>query len=170
MNPTNTHELFILKLQKLYDGEQQLTKALPKMAEAADDAELKKGFEQHLQQTEEHARRLETLAGELNYEPSGADNTVIKALVTEGEQMMQDISDPVLKDLAMIAGGNTVEHVEMAGYKEVLSMAKLMHHSEAEKALKATLNEEEETSKILEKLAEKLGKQAKDNMGEMETE
>jgi ferritin-like metal-binding protein YciE len=167
MQLTNIHQLFIHKLNKLYDAEQQLIVALPRLADAVANEDLRKGFEKHLEQTQEHAKRLEQIAGKLNIELGGQPHVAIEAIIEEAELIMEEVDNPTVKDLALIGGARNVEHLEISGYTTAIVLAKSMEHDDAERELEETLKEEEETEKELSILAEKIGKEgAKEMDGE----
>ena len=161
MSKINTLEdVFIEQLRDLYNAENQLIKALPKMAKAAHSAELKEGFEHHLEQTKEHANRLEKIFEELDKKPTGKTCKAMKGLVEEGAETIEENASPEAKDAALIAAAQRVEHYEIAGYGSVCNFAKVLGHDEAAETLQTTLDEESETDKTLTKLAETINQEA----------
>jgi ferritin-like metal-binding protein YciE len=157
---TTLHELFLEQLRDLYDAETQLVDALPKMAEAATAPALKRGFETHLEETKEHARRLEQIFNDLHEgDPTGKTCQAMKGLIKEGKEAISEDATPEVKDAALIAAAQRVEHYEMAGYGTVRTYAQLMGHEEAVRLLQATLDEEGATDKKLTTAAEKLNVQ-----------
>jgi len=148
-------ELFVEQLQDLYDAEQRLTKALPKMAAAAHNPALKSAFEEHLKQTENHVRRLEQVFQGLGKSAQTKTCEAMKGLVEEGSEVISGKGDPDVKDAALIAAAQRVEHYEIAGYGTVRTFAQRLGKSEAVRLLQETLNEEAETDKKLTALAEK---------------
>ena len=98
-------DLFTEELHDLYSAEQQLTEALPKMAQAASNDELREAFEHHLQETQDHVRRLDDIYGELGISPSGEKCEAMEGLIAEGEELIQAEGDPNVKDAALIARG-----------------------------------------------------------------
>ena len=108
--------LFELELQDLHSAEQQLVKALPKMAEKASSDELRQAFETHLEQTQEHLERLEKILGELNLRAGGHKCKAMEGLVEEGKEIMEEDAEPAMMDLALIGAAQKVEHYEIAGY------------------------------------------------------
>jgi len=153
---TTLHQLFLEQLRDLYDAENQLVEALPKMAEAATAAELKKGFNDHLRQTKGHVARLDKIFKKLDEDPDGKTCQAMKGLIKEGKEAMSEDASPAVRDAALIAAAQRVEHYEIAGYGTVRSYAELMGHDEAVALLEATLEEEGATDKKLTAAAKKL--------------
>ena len=150
---TTLHELFLEQLRDLYSAEQQLTSALPQMKEAAHAAPLKKGFATHLKETKGHVKRLEKIFAKLDEDPSGKTCKAMEGLIKEGKKVINEDASPAVKDAALIAAAQRVEHYEIAGYGTVRAFAKLMGHREAQSLLQATLNEEGACDKKLTKAA-----------------
>jgi ferritin-like metal-binding protein YciE len=151
------HELFLEQLKDLYSAENQLIDALPQMAAAAHAPDLKKGFKLHLKETEEHARRIEEIFQGLNEgEPTGKTCQAMKGLIKEGKETISEDATPAVKDAALIAAAQRVEHYEIAGYGCVRTFAELMGHKAAVKLLQATLSEEAATDKKLTAASKKL--------------
>jgi ferritin-like metal-binding protein YciE len=148
------HGVFIEKLKDLYDVESQLIKALPKMAEAATNSDLKAGFNEHLAQTEEHLSRLEEIGTSLGEDLTGTTSDVMTALIAEGEKIINRTGDTAVKDAALIAAAQKVEHYEIAAYGTVTAWAKAMEHDDAADLLGKTLDEEKDTDEKLSTLAE----------------
>jgi ferritin-like metal-binding protein YciE len=148
--------LYIEELRDLYSAENQITKALPKMAAAATSPELKAAFEEHLEQTKGHVQRLETIFKALGKPPTGKTCAAMKGLVEEGSELIgeKDSADPSVLDAGLIAAAQRVEHYEMAGYGTVRTFAQTLGETEAAKLLQQTLDEEGETDKKLTALAE----------------
>jgi ferritin-like metal-binding protein YciE len=144
------------ELRDLYSAENQLVKALPKMAKAANSEDLKAGFEEHLKQTEGHVERLEKIFDGLDKSPKGKKCKAMEGLVEEGSEVIEEEMAPEVKDAALIAAGQRVEHYEMAGYGTVRTYAELLDYDDAAELLQATLDEEGDTNKKLMKLAKKL--------------
>jgi ferritin-like metal-binding protein YciE len=162
MELTSLQDLFVDELKDLYSAENQLLKAIPKMAKAATSKDLKAGFEKHLKQTEGHVQRLEEIFEELEVSPKGKTCKAMEGLVKEGGEVISEDMEPEVKDAALIAAAQRVEHYEMAGYGCVRTYAKLLGNSKAEKLLQQTLNEEGDTDKALTKLAEKINVEAEE--------
>ena len=161
MPKNSLEELFIDELRDLYSAEEQITRALPKMAQKASSPQLQKAFEEHLEQTREHISRLEQLFKDLGESPEGKTCRGMAGLLKEGDEMMAEDFEPEAMDAALISAAQRVEHYEMAGYGTVRTWAKQLHNTAAAKILQQTLDEEGETDKKLTKLAEsKINKQA----------
>lgn len=157
---TTLEELYVDELRDLYSAENQLLKALPKMAKAAHSEDLKAGFEEHLEQTKGHVERLEKIFDKLDESPKGKKCKAMEGLVEEGSEAIEDPMSPEVKDAALIAAAQRVEHYEMAGYGTVRTYAELLDDAEAAKILQTTLDEEGDTDKKLTKLSKKLNKKA----------
>ncbi|HEX7450173.1 MAG TPA: ferritin-like domain-containing protein [Pirellulales bacterium] len=147
-------DLFVDELKDLYSAEKQLVKALPKMAKAASSAKLRKGFEDHLRQTEGHVERLENIFEQLGVKPRGPKCEAMEGLIEEGKRMMAEDAEPAVLDAALIAAAQRVEHYEIAGYGTVRSFARMLGNDKAERLLQKTLEEESQTNEKLTKLAE----------------
>jgi ferritin-like metal-binding protein YciE len=147
-------DLFIEQLQDLYDAEQRLTKALPMMAAAAHDAGLKEAFQQHLRETQNQVKRLEKVFQLLNKKATSKTCEAMKGLVSEGEEAIDAKGDPEVKDAALIAAAQRVEHYEIAAYGTVRTFARRLGQREAARLLEETLNEEKMTDQKLTQLAE----------------
>jgi ferritin-like metal-binding protein YciE len=150
----NLNDLLVAQLKDLYDAEQQLTKALPKMAQAATSQQLGSAFNEHLQQTKEHIRRLEQVFQELNCKPKRETCQAMAGLIKEGQEMISAKGDKNIRDAGLIAAGQRVEHYEMAGYGAVRTFAQRLGLTNIAKTLQQTLDEEGETNKKLTSIAE----------------
>jgi ferritin-like metal-binding protein YciE len=131
-----------------------LTKALPKMAKAATNPELKQAFEEHLEQTQEHVRRLEQIFEKLGASPRGKKCKAMEGLIEEGKEIISEEGESPVLDAAIICAAQKVEHYEIAGYGCARTFASLLGDSEASDLLQQTLDEEGETDKRLTALAE----------------
>ena len=170
MKTTSLYELFVKELQDLYDAENQLIKALPKMAKAASSDELREGFEKHLEQTRQHARRLEQIFESLAEDAKGEKCKGMEGVIKEGSKVInEDMEEPV-KDAALISAAQRVEHYEIAAYGTVRTWANQMQHEKALSLLEQTLSEEKETDQKLTQLAENLNVEAEEGKREHETE
>jgi ferritin-like metal-binding protein YciE len=153
---TTLEELFVEQLQDLYSAENQLIKALPAMAKAAHAPALKTGFLEHLEQTKEHAVRLEQIFEELGEKAKGKKCQAMEGLIKEGKETISEKASPEVKDVGLIAAAQRVEHYEIAGYGCVRTYAKILGHKEVAKTLQTTLDEEAATDRKLTAAAEKL--------------
>ena len=147
-------ELFIDELKDIYSAENQLIKALPKMAKAATSDDLRAGFEAHLEQTKEHAQRIETIFEQLGEKAKGKKCKAMEGLIKEGSETLGEDMNEDVKDAAIIAAAQRVEHYEIAGYGTVRTFANLLGEQEAASLLEQTLQEEKETDAKLTQLAE----------------
>ncbi len=147
-------DLFVEQLQDLYDAEQRLTKALPKMAEAAHNPALKSAFREHLSQTQNHVTRLEQVFKGIGKSAQAKTCEAMKGLVAEGDETIGATGDPHVKDAALIAAAQRVEHYEIAGYGSVRTFAQRLGKTDAARLLQETLDEEAATDKKLTALAE----------------
>ena len=148
------HKLYTEELRDLYNAENQLIKALPKMAEAANSEELATAFEKHLEQTQTHVERLEEIFEELDENPKGKTCKAMKGLIEEGAEILEEEGEPSVIDAGIIVAAQKVEHYEIASYGSVRTFARLLGEKKAEQLLQATLDEEAETDKLLNELAE----------------
>ena len=147
-------DLYIKELKDLYSAENQIIKALPKMAKAATNEDLAAGFEEHLEQTKEHAARLEKILKGLDETTRGPKCHGMEGVLEEGAEMMEEEGDEEVIDAGLISAAQRVEHYEMAGYGCVVAYAKLLGDKEGAKLLQQTLDEEEQTDEKLTDLAE----------------
>ena len=148
------HELFVDELADVYSAEQQLTKALPKMAKACESDELREAFESHLEETEEHVSRLEQVAKALDEKLKRKTCKAMKGLVEEAQELMKEQKDSSALDAALIAAAQKVEHYEIATYGTLCAWAKQMGHEEAVELLESTLEEERAADEKLTEIAE----------------
>ena len=161
-------ELYIDELKDLYSAENQLVKALPKMAKAASSEELRQGFEEHLEQTKGHVRRLEKIFQTLDESPKGKKCKGMEGLVEEGAEVMEEDFEGSLMDAALIGAAQRVEHYEIAAYGTVCAFAEELGEIEHASLLNETLEEEKETDEKLTKLAEQINAEANEGGEEAE--
>lgn len=153
MKMDNLKKLFIHELKDIYSAETQLTKALPKMAKAANHKELQQAFEQHLKETEGHVKRLEQIFEKLEGKPTGEKCEAMEGLIEEGESLIKEKMDDDVNDAALVAAAQKVEHYEIASYGTVRRWAEELGETEIEKILKTTLDEEYSADEKLNKIA-----------------
>jgi ferritin-like metal-binding protein YciE len=165
MQLNSLEDLLVNELKDLYSAEKQLIKALPKMAKAANSKGLQNGFTKHLKQTETHVSRLEKVFEELGVSPRGKKCKAMEGLIEEGQEVIEEDADPSVKDAALIAAAQKVEHYEIAGYGCVRTYANLLNHKRAATLLQQTLEEEGETDKSLTSLAEQINVSAEQPNG-----
>ncbi len=147
-------DLFVNQIEDLYDAENRLTQALPKMAQAASSPKLKQAFQSHLTETQGHVSRLETIFREINVEPKRETCQAMKGLIAEGEEMIDAKGASDVKDAALIAAAQRVEHYEMSGYGSARTFAQQLGLTQAANLLQQTLNEEAAADKKLTQIAE----------------
>ncbi|TYZ11856.1 ferritin-like domain-containing protein [Hymenobacter lutimineralis] len=146
-------DLFAEQLKDLYSAETQLVKALPDMASEARDARLRQGFEKHLQETMNQVSRLEQIGRGLNIDLSGHTCKAMQGLVAEGKETISEDATDEVKDAALIAAAQRVEHYEISGYGTAAHYAERLGHTEAASLLRQTLQEEQLTDTKLNDLA-----------------
>jgi len=154
VNLESLEDLFVYTLNKLRDAESVIIDALPKMVDAAHSEELKEGFQQHLRQSQQQLARLDDVMDNLGYSPIDVTCKAMRALVDECEEIIDSPGDPDVKDAALIAAAQSVEHYEIAGYGTVRTFARQLGYDEAADLLQETLNQEGDTDKKLTRLAE----------------
>jgi ferritin-like metal-binding protein YciE len=163
MSLDTLHDLFIEELKDLYNAENQLVKALPKMAKNATTPELKEAFAEHLEVTRKQVERLDEIFSGLSVNPKGKKCKAMEGLIEEGSEIFSKKGNPSVIDAALIAAAQRVEHYEMAAYGCARAFAKLLGNSNAEKLLQETLDEESEADAKLTQIAEStINSQAQD--------
>ncbi|MGV3660247.1 MAG: ferritin-like domain-containing protein [Prosthecobacter sp.] len=146
-------DLYIHQLKDLHSAEKQLLKALPKMAKAATSKKLRAGFEKHLEETKEHALRLETILSSHQQTTRGPKCKAMEGLVEEGAEIIEEEADAEVRDAGLICAAQKVEHYEIASYGCARTFAELIGDKAGMKLLQKTLNEEGATDKKLSELA-----------------
>jgi ferritin-like metal-binding protein YciE len=159
MSDQKLKELYIDELKDLFNAENQLVKALPKLAKAATSQDLRGGFEEHLEQTKGHVERLESIFKSLGENPKGKKCKGMEGLVEEGSEAIEEYEGPV-RDVALIGAAQRVEHYEMAGYGTVVALAKQLGKDKHADLLHKTLKEEKETDAKLTELSETINAEA----------
>jgi len=154
MNLDTLKELYVEELRDLYNAENQLIKALPKMAKGASSDELKEAFEKHLEQTKGHVQRLEQVFEELGEKTKGKTCQAMKGLIEEGSEVLKADGEDSVLDAAIIVAAQKVEHYEIASYGSVRTFAQLLGQDKSADLLQQTLDEEKEANELLNKLAE----------------
>ena len=169
MKITSLRELWIDELKDLINAENQILKALPKMAKAAKNEELKNAFEEHLEQTQGHVERLEKIFASIDETARGKKCKGVEGIIAEGKEMMElQLPDPV-GDAALIAAAQRVEHYEIAAYGTARSYAEVLSESEAARLLEQTLEEERATDERLTSIAESVNPEAVEEEEEPQT-
>jgi ferritin-like metal-binding protein YciE len=147
-------DLLLFQLNDLYDAEKRLCDALPEMAEAATSRELKQAFQKHLQETQRQVSRLEQAFVDLGRPATRATCAAMKGLINEGSEIISAEGSPDVKDAALIATAQRVEHYEIAGYGSARTFAEHLGHTNVARLLQSTLEEEKATDVLLTQLAE----------------
>jgi ferritin-like metal-binding protein YciE len=154
MGMESMQDLYLHELKDIHNAEKQILQALPKMAKAAQHQELRQAFEEHQRVTEEQVRRLETIFDDLGEKPGGKKCKGMEGLIEEGEEVLEEDADPDVRDAALIAAAQRVEHYEIAAYGTARTYARQLGFSKHAELLQQTLDEEGETDQRLTKLAE----------------
>jgi len=152
-------DLFIHELSDIYSAEKQLTKALPRLARAAEAPELKQAFETHLEETQGQVERIDQIVEALGIHLKRMKCAAMEGLVEEGKEVIDEIPAGPLRDAALIGGAQKVEHYEIASYGTLSAIAKQLGYKDAIPLLQATLKEEKATDEKLTILAEQAGNQ-----------
>lgn len=163
-------ELLVDELQDLYNAENQLIKALPKMAKAASNPKLKDGFETHLKETKGHVDRLEQCFRLLGEKAKGKTCHAMQGLVEEGKEAIEEDGVDAVRDAQLIGAAQRVEHYEMAAYGTARAFAETLGETKVVKLLQATLDEEGETDKKLTVLSGKVNREANDASADEESD
>ena len=154
MKLNTLEDLLHHELKDLFSAENQLVKALPKMAKAATNAELKAGFEEHLEQTKGHVERLNEIGEKLGQKLTGHKCKAMEGLVEEGAELISEDAEDHVRDAGLIGAAQRVEHYEMAGYGTLIALATKLGHEDFVELLEQTLEEEKATDEKLTELAE----------------
>jgi ferritin-like metal-binding protein YciE len=161
MKLENLQQLYLKELRDLYDAENQITDALPKLIDAANNSELKNALQEHLNVTQTQIARLEQIFQMLNEKPSGETCKGMKGVIKEGDEIVSAGGDPATVDAGIISAAQRVEHYEMAGYGTVRTYAKLLGRDQHAQLLQQTLDEEEEADQTLTQIASTVNVEAK---------
>jgi ferritin-like metal-binding protein YciE len=155
-------ELYVDELKDLYDAENRLVKALPKVAKAATSEKLRSAVEQHLEQTRGHVDRLKEIFDNMGEKATGKKCAGMMGILKEGEEIMEEDYEGEAMDAALISAAQRVEHYEIAAYGCVRTWAELLGENEASNLLEKTLTEEKEADQKLTELAEEINVKAKE--------
>lgn len=154
MAMNSMQDLVVQKLQTIYDSEQQALKAYPQMMNAISSPQLKQAFQQHMQETQGQVQRLEQLFQQMGANPGGKPCVSMQGLIQEGQQIMQESGTPEIKDAAILAAAQAIEHHEIAAYGTARTLAQQCGMQDAARMLEQTLNEEKQTDARLTQIAE----------------
>lgn len=146
-------DLFLDELKDMYNAENQLTRALPKMAKKATSEELRNAIETHLEETQNQIERLEKVFQEIDQAAKGKTCQAMKGLIEEGTEIMEDASEDMVRDAGIISASQKIEHYEIASYGTLVTFAKNLGYDKAAELLEETLEEEKKTDKLLTDLA-----------------
>lgn len=152
-------DLFVHELSDIYSAEKQLTKALPRLARASSSPDLAAAFESHLEETQGQVERIDEIVEILGIRLKRMKCAAMEGLVEEGKEVIDEIGKGPLRDIALIGGGNKVEHYEIASYGTLVALANQLGYIKAVPLLQATLKEEKAADEKLTVLGEQLGKQ-----------
>jgi ferritin-like metal-binding protein YciE len=153
-NLDNLRKLYIDQLRQLHSAETQITEALPKMIEAAKDAQLKQALQTHLRETETHVSRLEEILNSIHGSVDSKNCKGLAALITEGEDVIKDATDDSVRDAGIIAAAQKVEHYEMAAYGTVATFAEILGEDRQAGLLEKTLEEEKHADAVLTQISD----------------
>jgi ferritin-like metal-binding protein YciE len=153
MRLQSLEDVFVEQVADLRSAEQQLVQALPKVAQAASNNELREALEQHLEQTQRHVRRLDEIEGTIGLAIPQEHCEGMEGLLKEGEEIIAAQGDPAAKDAALIAAAQRVEHYEISGYGSARTLADQLGHDDAKRLLEETLEEESKADELLTKIA-----------------
>lgn len=159
MDKRSLSELYVAELKDIYNAEQQLVKALPKLAKAAASDELRQAFEDHLKETQAQVVRLEAVCQMMDQSPKGKKCLGMQGLVKEGAEVIDEFEDPA-RDAGLVSAAQRVEHYEMAAYGSVIAYAELLGQSEAIPLLQASLAEEKQADRKLTELSNGINAEA----------
>jgi len=161
MKLENLEQLFLQELRDLYDAEDQITEALPKMIEAAHYPELKNALQEHLEITRQQIQRLDQVFDILGEDASGQTCKGMKGVIKEGDEIISQGGDGATVDAGIISAAQRVEHYEMAGYGTVRTYAELLGQQQIASLLQQTLDEEKEADEKLTEIARSVNIEAK---------
>ncbi len=156
MKLESLEKLFVHELKDIHSAERQLLKAIPAMAEAASNSELKAAFQKHLKETQGQVERLDKIFAGLDFESGGHRCAAMNGLIEEGEEMCKADADDHVRDAGLIACAQRVEHYEIAAYGTAVALAEKLGKQEAANLLRETLEEEGKTDRDLTHLAKRI--------------
>jgi ferritin-like metal-binding protein YciE len=154
MADESLQDIYVEQLKDLWSAENQLLRALPKMAKGAASPNLRSAFEEHEVETRVHVERLDRIFQQLGEKGSGHKCKGMEGLIAEGDEVLEEHDASVVRDAALIAAAQRVEHYEIAGYGTVRTMANMLGLGDQAELLQKTLDEEGNTDKKLTSLAE----------------
>jgi len=159
-NIQDLRTLYVSNLKKALDMEQKILKALPELIAKTSDPELAKAFEIHLEETGGHVHRVENLLRRSVGESKTEACKVINGLTTEASDTIKDVTDPSIRDIALIGAAQQVEHHEIAVYGTLRRWAEILGLAEDAVVLEAIEAEEANADELLSEIAERINYQA----------
>ncbi len=147
-------ELFHALLQDVYFAEKQLVKTLPKLAKKSSNEKLQEAFSHHCEETEGHIERLEKVFEAIGKKPRGKTCDAILGIIAEGQEVIDEVKDPAVRDAGILAAAQAAEHYEIARYGTLRAWAELLGHEDAVELLGETLEEEKHANKLLTQIAD----------------
>lgn len=169
MSDAKFEDLFNRQLDELYDAENQIAKALPKMIAATSSEDLARALQEHLDQTKEHIRRLERIFEAMSEQPGSGKSAGMEGLLTEGERLIADLQKSMVLDAGLIGAAQKVEQYEVAAYRMARGIAEILAQQDTVELLQETLDEEMAMAEDLEDFAETI-LTGEEPGGELETE
>lgn len=160
MQMQDLQDLYVLKLQEIYDAEQQGLQAMQQSSQMLQTPELKQGMQMHIEQTQGQIQRLEQIFQKLGQQPGGETNVAMQGLVQEAQKLMQQNASPEVLEAGLIACQQAMEHYEMAGYGTARTYAQLLGDQEAVQLLEQTLQEEKTADEQLTQVAQQINVEA----------
>lgn len=154
MSLNTLNDVYTHQLKDMYSAEKQLTEALPKMAKAASNSELKQAFQSHLEQTKRHMETVRGILDEMDVNPGNKVCKAMQGLIEEGSEVVKEQGQADAKDAALIAAAQKVEHYEISTYGTLRAYAEVLGHSDAANRLQQLLDEEYEADQLLDNIAE----------------
>jgi ferritin-like metal-binding protein YciE len=154
MKIANMDDLFLHGLQRIYDAEQQLTEALPKLADASSTPQLREAFTQHLDETKQHVLRTQEIFKQLSKQPEAKPNATLQQMRQDAEQIIQNTEKSPVRDAALIVAGNEAEHFEMACWGSLRTFAQLLGYNNIVPLIEKILQEEKNADAKLTEIGE----------------
>ena len=154
-------DLFLHQLEDIYYAEQQLTKAIPTMADKATNADLKAGLKAHLQDTKNQIERLDKVFAKLGHKAQGTNCPAIDGIIKEADETAGEIEDKAVLDAAIVANAQSVEHYEISRYGTLIAWAEQLGHDDVVRLLTTNLNEEKAANTKLNAVALRKGVNSK---------
>ncbi|WP_045234576.1 ferritin-like domain-containing protein [Deinococcus pimensis] len=160
MQMQDLQDLFVMKLNDIYDAEQQGLQAMQQLSQRVQSPELKQGFQQHIEQSQQQVSRLEQIFQQMGQQPNGEKNLGIQGLIQESQKLLSQDASPEVLEAGIIACQQAMEHYEMAAYGTARTYAQLLNNDQAVQLLEQTLDEEKQNDEKLTQVAEKINVQA----------